>query len=313
MALLALPLVQLLRFQGLEVAWAMAERDRVEPALLAVNLQRGLVDHRLASRQVLSGQQQAEATRREHQAAVDARLAMLGYRLEQGTHPPALLEIRDMRLDWLALVQQVVARRCSVPESELAHSLLIEQTLQIIDSVSAAAPQPQDARLAALLGPLPRALAQTLAQTSLPSRAVAPASTAQAQAQAQAEAQAQAQAKAQAKALSATMARLQVEVQQTQARRIAWHQGQRALAGAGLLTLALGLVGTLAWLRRSLAVRPPSAVGTTDSGPATWQPPPADGQQAALLARQGLLQRLRGPQPQAARPPLGEPTQPQDL
>ena len=299
MALLALPLVQLLRFQGLEVAWAMAERDRVEPALLAVNLQRGLVDHRLASRQVLSGQHQAEATRREHQAAVDARLAMLGYRLEQGTHPPALLEIRDMRLDWLALVQQVVARRCSVPESELAHSLLIEQTLQIIDSVSAAAPQPQDARLAALLGPLPRALAQTLAQTSLPSRAVDPAGTAQAQAQAQ--------------ALSATMARLQVEVQQTQARRIAWHQGQRALAGAGLLTLALGLVGTLAWLRRSLAVPPPSTLGTPDSGRATWQPPPADGQQAALLARQGLLQRLRGPQPQAARPPLGEPTQPQDL
>ncbi len=305
-ALLVLPLVQFFRFQGLELQWALAERERIEPALLAVSLQRGLVDHALASRQVLDGQREVEPLRRAQQATVDARLAMLAHRLDAGPHLTAQAEAKDMRRDWGQLVQRVLTRGCTAAESDSGHRLLVEQTLQIIDIVSAALPASSDAQLAAVLGPLPRVLAASLSDAL-----TAPQTTPQTTAQSLAATQ----------ALSAATARLQDEAAHTLARRIAWHEAQRAMAGCALLLAVLSLLAGLAWLRRHLALPPqppgglppPAAPGSAAAKPPeAWSAPPADGQQAGRLAQQGLLQRLRGRRTPPARPRLDQPTQPQD-
>ncbi len=316
MGLLVLPLVQWFHFQGLELQWAMAERERAEPALLAVNLQRALVDHALAASQVLNGQRQLDGLRRSHQATVDARLAVLAHHLEQGPHRPAQREVQAMRGDWLDLVQRVVTRRCTVRESEQGHRLLVEQTLQVIDIVSTAASAPApagmatDARLAALQSDLPRALARTLALAAADGLSPTAARTTAAQ------------------AVALAIGTQLDAARQAQGRRVAWHQAQRALAGGGLLMLVLGIAGGLAWLRRSLVLAgraggqaadtslaaPPTDRATSVPGPTGA--PASDGQQAGRRAQASLLQRLRGNSQRQApptRPAMDEPTQPQDL
>ncbi len=278
MALCTLPLIQLLRYQGLELQWARAAQDQLEPALLAVDLQRALVDHRASAAKWLSGQRQAEARRRQDQAQVDGRLAMLAHRLHGTDHLGAQSEVGAMRGDWLRLVQQVVDQRCSVGESDSGHRLLVEQTLQVIDNVTVA------------LGSTPEAL--RLQQALLPVRsamqAVPPTWPAAVQ----------------------TLASARDEAQQAQVQRHAAQQTRRTSTAAALLILVLGILTLSAWLVAAVRRVRRSGAGQDDGASAsTWLPSQADGQQPLHSTRQSLLQRLREPAPTSPR--LDQPTEPQ--
>ena len=283
MALCTLPLIQLLRYQGLELQLTSAAQAQLEPAVLAVELQRGLVDHRASAALWLRGQRQVEARRRQDQAAVDAHLAMLDHRLEFNDHPGARTEVAAMRIDWISLVQQVIDKRCSVADSDLAHRLLVEQALQVIDTVTAAAGHSSDAR----------GLRQAAAQARIQLMAATP--------------DWQAAAQTLASAIDLT--------RQSQAQRLASHRTLRVGAAAALLALGLAIGGALAWLLGAWRVSrqppvpaavPPHAPATPDDGSS----PPSDGQQPVQQARQHLLHRLRRPAHQAPR--LDQPTEPQE-
>ncbi len=280
MSLSTLPLIQLLRFQALELQSAQADEDQLEPAVLAVELQRGLVDHRASAAHWLQGRRDAEVPRRQHQAAVDTRLARLDHRLESGGQAQAQQEVTAMRGDWRALVKQVVQHQCSVADSDRAHRLLVEQVLQVIDYVTvASAQQPDAARLRVALAAARRQL-----QPGQGGAVDLPAAV-------------------------ATLTVAQTQVQAAQSRRLALHQAGFSLAAAGLLALVVGVIAGLAWLRvaaqrTSLAPSPPSRP------PEGWRMSPPDGQQSARSARHGLLNRLRRPLPAAPR--LDQPTEPHD-
>lgn len=298
-ALCLLPLWQLWNWHGLELQLAAQEAKGAEPGLLAVQAQRALLQHQLASARVLQRDESAEPQRREQQALVDARLVQLQQALAPVGLVPATIEVQAMRRDWPPLVQRIVQGRCSVQQSDHEHRLLQEQALQVIDIVSAALPGPKDQALAQaqqrLLLELPRELAAGL------------------QAQARGDWPA-------AQAWLESAAQAQQDWQLASKRRQAWHEGQRLLAAGGLLLAAGLLLGTLAWLARSLRNSPrplpPGTSGTAggNAAPASaspWQPPAADGQQAQRLAGQRLLERLRGPYARPRRyPPLEAPTQP---
>lgn len=330
MALCVLPLLQLLRWHSLELQWVLNETEQVQPAVLAVQLQRALVQHQGSAARLLRGQTEADAQRRQEQAQVDAQLLTLAHRLEPGGLLPAKIELQAMRRDWPVLVQRIVQGRCSVPESDHGHRLLIEQTLQIIDTVSAGLPAAPSTALAALRQPWLQTLPaqwRTLAGQA-PGTPTDPAARA-----------------AHAQALQAWAAQVDetlAQWQQAQARQQTWHEGQRLLAGASLWLLAAAMLALSVSLLRRLRqpvgpAAPPSGPnglqglkgleglqepdelrGPQDSrvapGPqrAPWTPPAANGQQAPQLTGRQLMQRLRGPAP-ARRPTLDAPTQPQAL
>lgn len=311
-ALCLLPLWQLWNWHDLELQWAVQEAKTAEPGLLAVQTQRALLQHQLASARVLQREQAAEPLRREHQAEVEARLLQLERALEPGGLLPARVEVQAMRLDWPPLVERIVQARCSVPESDHAHRLLQEQALQVIDIVTAALPAPRDAQLAQaqqlLLQTLPRQWASNAPGAA---GAIDPAAAAQGPG---------------AEAWLAATAQAQLAWQQASSQRQARHAGQRLLATGGLLAaLAIVLVGA-AWLlrslRRPLVPNPPSP-GDLPTG---QSPRPAgyprlagarplqarDGQEDQRLEGQRLMQRLRGARAHRRQhPPLDAPTQPQ--
>jgi hypothetical protein len=312
-ALCLWPLWQLWNWHDLELQWAVQEARTAEPGLLAVQTQRALLQHQLASARVLHREQAAEPLRREHQAEVEARLLQLERALEPGGLLPARIEVQAMRLDWPPLVDRIVQARCSVPESDDAHRLLQEQALQVIDIVTAALEVPRDAQLAQaqqlLLQTLPRQLAVNLPGAA---GAVDPAVVAQSQG---------------AEAWLAATAQAQRAWQQAGSQRQARHARQRLLASGGLLAAGAIVLGGAVWLLRSLR-RPlvpvppspgdlpkgPSPACAGNSRPADSGPLQAsDGQQSQRLEGQRLMQRLRGPGAHPRRhPPLDAPTQPQE-
>lgn len=294
MALCLLPLIQLLRYQGLELQWAHAAQAQLEPAVIAVELQRGLVDHRASAALWLQGRREVDALRRQQQAVVDARLALLDQGVEVSGLVGAQAEVEAMRTDWPTLVQQVVGSGLSVGASDGAHRLLVEQALQVIDIVTAAAaPGPDGASFR--------------------------------QAAAAARVQWQAGTTTWPMAL-ATLSAAQTQLRAVQARRIEAFEARRNLAAAALLALAAGIVGLLLWLRAALLRVPAVPPDHTGPDPATdptaarrpqaaarqpgWLPPPPDGQHSPRDAGHGLLQRLRRPAPAAPR--LDQPTEPQE-
>jgi hypothetical protein len=132
-ALCVLPLVQLLRFQGLEILAIRSAEAGMDPALAAMSLQRGLVGHRDAARRWLAGDEGAAAARRVQQAAVDARLTELRGALDALGTPHAQIEVYALHDDWQRLLPQVERRRITVPASDAAHRLLLEQAIQLLD------------------------------------------------------------------------------------------------------------------------------------------------------------------------------------
>lgn len=134
-AMVALPLAQVLRYQDTELQAALAEQAGLEPVKRAVAVQQGLLSHRDAAGQVLRGQVTLESERRTRQRRVDERVAVLASALAVATERTRE-EFNALRDDWALLARDVQQRTVSAPESDLAHRLLVEQTLQVIDFIA---------------------------------------------------------------------------------------------------------------------------------------------------------------------------------
>ena len=135
-ALCALPLVQLLRYQGAALDEVRARQQGLEPVAQTVALQRGLVSHRDLAGAVLRGRTEQEPARQDMQQRVDTRALNLQALLDGIGEVRARDEARDLRQDWSALSARVQARQLEATDSDAGHRLLIEQSLQVIDLVT---------------------------------------------------------------------------------------------------------------------------------------------------------------------------------
>lgn len=137
--MVALPLVQVLRYQGAEIGALMDEQAALDPVARAVDVQRGLVAHREVAGLVLRGNPAQEPQRRLRQRDVDEQVGALGAALLAARTlrwERAVDESEALREDWSQLVQGLLAQRVTAQASDAAHRLLLEQTLQVIDLVS---------------------------------------------------------------------------------------------------------------------------------------------------------------------------------
>jgi hypothetical protein len=180
--MVALPLVQVLRYQNAEIANLLATQAGLNPVAQAVGTQRSLLDHRAISAQVLRGALDKEPERQLRQSEVDQRVKLLTLAVHGGIWERAEAEARALREDWSVLARQIAARSIGAAESDQEHRLLIEQVLQVIDLVgdeepvtlgsatvesraalTAALALPRvAARMAALAAPAPARAAPTL-------------------------------------------------------------------------------------------------------------------------------------------------------
>lgn len=134
--MVALPLVQLLRYQDSEAHTLAAARAGLDPVSRAVEVQRGLLAHQEIAAQVLNGRMVLEPERQVRQGEVDERLTALAVALLSGQWQRAVSESDALREDWQMLARQLGNRGLAASESDQAHRLLIEQTLQVIDLVA---------------------------------------------------------------------------------------------------------------------------------------------------------------------------------
>lgn len=134
-AMVALPLFQVLRYQGAELQAAMEEQAGLDPVVHTVAVQRSLLAHRDVAGRVLRGQAALEAERLSRQGEVDERVAQLAGALVVVATDRAVEESNALREDWALLARQIQRRQITAPESDLGHRLLVEQTLQVIDLV----------------------------------------------------------------------------------------------------------------------------------------------------------------------------------
>ncbi len=213
-AMVLTPLGEVLRVQGAELESLVAERASLDPLAQALTLQHGLLGHRAVADRVLRGRLQLEAERRLRQAEVDANLWALQGTLSVGLWHRALQEHAALAGDWQALAQRVARRQITAPDSAAGHQLLLEQAVQVMDLVSAAAPVGSFAQLLALQAPLGDAVAVT----------------------------------ARLQRLAALQAAAGARLFELDARR-AQVQAQRAALGSALAALAL-LAALLAWRAR---------------------------------------------------------------
>lgn len=160
-AMVATPMVQVLRYQGAEIQAALYEQAGLDPVSGAVTLQHALLAHRDIAGLVLRGALQLEPERSVRQAEVDDRAARLETTLFALKLPRAVGEAQALRQDWVTLVPQVEQRSITSGDSDAAHRLLVEQTLQVVDLVAAASGL--DSR-----GPAKTSLASVRDLTSLP-------------------------------------------------------------------------------------------------------------------------------------------------
>jgi len=135
-AMVATPLVQVLRYQSAEIEAALYEQAGLDPVAGAVTLQHALLAHRDIAGLVLRGVLQLEPERSVRQAEVDDRAADLENALFTLKLPRAVNEAQALRQDWVTLVPQVEQRRILPADSDAAHRLLVEQALQVIDLVA---------------------------------------------------------------------------------------------------------------------------------------------------------------------------------
>lgn len=133
-AMVALPLIQVLRYQHSELQAALAAQAGLDPVARAVAVQHGLLNHRDLAGQVLRGQVALETERRSLQRKVDERVTALAGALVVASDRTNE-EFDALRDDWTLLARDVQQRTISAPASDLAHRLLIEQTLQVIDFI----------------------------------------------------------------------------------------------------------------------------------------------------------------------------------
>lgn len=152
-AMVLLPLGQVLRYQGAELQSLMSERAALDPLSHALAVQRNVIGHRDVAQRVLLGRAQLEPERRLRQGAVDQSLWALQGALSAGRWVRALGEVGAMMLDWRELTRRIAMRQIDVADSQTQHQLLVEQAVQVMDWVSAAAPAGSYAQLAGLQAP----------------------------------------------------------------------------------------------------------------------------------------------------------------
>ena len=133
---LALPLVQVLRYKAEELSAVRRERAGLDPMAHAVEVQRHLIVHRDLSGQVLQGQAALEPRRAQQQGRVDGAVVLLAGDFSSGLWPRARSESDALRSDWSVLKSDIVAHRIAFGRSDLAHQLLIEHCLQITDELA---------------------------------------------------------------------------------------------------------------------------------------------------------------------------------
>ena len=135
----ALPLLLVLRHQS-EVLGATGTAQAVlDPIQQAVEVQRSLLVHRDLAGAVLRGASAREPERRRRQTEVDTRLSTLELALRGAFHVRATQEGQALREDWTVLSGRIEQRSLAAADSDAAHRLLVEQTLQIVDDLSLAA------------------------------------------------------------------------------------------------------------------------------------------------------------------------------
>jgi hypothetical protein len=180
--LVALPVVQLLRYQAAELDALAAGRAKLDPVARAVHLQRGLIAHRDIAGQVLAGHPGLEPERKLRQNEVEGRMAAMMVALATGRWDLAIGEADDLHQDWRLLTQQVAERSIDAPGSDRAHRLLVEQTLQVIDLVAAAAQIERNSGTAYTAGSVPAAtlaIVHTLPRLAWQTTLLAPAAARQ--------------------------------------------------------------------------------------------------------------------------------------
>lgn len=131
--MVALPLGQVLRYQNAELQALLAQRAGLDPVARAVDVQRSLLVHRDVASQVLRGKRAFENERRVRQGEVDDRVNALATALMAGAWQRAVHESDALREDWALLARQINERSLGAGESDQAHRLLVEQTLQVMD------------------------------------------------------------------------------------------------------------------------------------------------------------------------------------
>jgi hypothetical protein len=134
---LVLPLAQVLNLQVLSLAEDRAERARLDPLAEALALHRALAGHDAVSTRVLRGRLALEAERRLRKAGVDRDLAALQATLWAGDWPQARREATALRAGWHELAGAIEQRTLDAAASQKGHRLLQEQTVQVMDDVSA--------------------------------------------------------------------------------------------------------------------------------------------------------------------------------
>lgn len=145
-----LPLGEVMRHQALDIQAMTAERALLDPLSQAVAVQRGLLSHSDLCQRLLAGRLALEPERKLRQAVVDTALWDLKNTLSAGLWVTALGEAGQLTLDWRDLVHRVQARSIDGKTSHADHRLLIEQTLQVMDLVTAAAPSSNSPYLLAM-------------------------------------------------------------------------------------------------------------------------------------------------------------------
>jgi hypothetical protein len=134
--MVALPLVQVLRYQNAELSSLLSEKAGLDPVAQAVGAQRSLSIHRTLSAQVLRGALDKEVERKLRQAEVDERVTLLGTAVQGTAWDRAEAETLALRDDWAVLARQIAARSIGAGESDQGHRQLIEQVLQVIDFIA---------------------------------------------------------------------------------------------------------------------------------------------------------------------------------
>lgn len=133
--MVALPLMQVLRFQASEEKTLRWQRTRLDAIGHATEVHRGLLAHAEVALLVLRGRPALERERRERQALLDDRLRVLEAALAQGRLETALREAEGLREDWRTLAQRVRERRIGAADCQTGHTQLVEQALQVRDLV----------------------------------------------------------------------------------------------------------------------------------------------------------------------------------
>ena len=136
-ALVLVPLTEVLQVQGQALQAAKAERALLDPMANAVALQRALLAHRDLAAQVLRGRSSWEPQRKLRADEVDHQVNTLSQTLGQLALQGPLEESQALAEDWWQLARAVGAGRISPSASDLPHRLRVEQSLQVMDMLTA--------------------------------------------------------------------------------------------------------------------------------------------------------------------------------